>query len=173
MRSTLRVRLIAHVIGKRVQLLAKKGAELVRHRLFVERAIHAPQPLVALARADVKWKMPCAQARMSILLDVHGRTARPSGEVHIQLLTRRLEAGRVESPDRRRFGRCVHEVIEAIDELTNARVATDHLIRRGLLLVHRRYAAFAGCTRADAAAPRRNVPSVTSGLAPRRTGLPQ
>src|SRR3982750_1216104 len=106
-----------------MELLSQKAAQLVRDILFVERAIHAPQPLVALAGADVKRQMARAQPRMPVLLDVDRRSARPSSQIHVQLLTRSLETRGVQPPNRRRFRRGVHQIVEAIDQTPNSRIA--------------------------------------------------
>ena len=68
---------VSHVIGERVQLLAKRLTKVRRHLLFVERPIHAPQPLVALERRDREGQMARPKSRVAIPLDVRLRASRP------------------------------------------------------------------------------------------------
>src|SRR4051812_36387221 len=79
------VRVVPHVVRERVELLAEVGADRVGHRGFGERAVHAPEPLVALAGADREGQVPRAEPRMPVALDVELRAPRPSGEEHEQL----------------------------------------------------------------------------------------
>jgi len=81
----LRVGRVSHVIGERVESFAEMGAQLVGHVLLGERAVHAPQPLVAFTRADGKRQVTRAQAGMSVFLDIDLWATRPAGEVEIQL----------------------------------------------------------------------------------------
>ena len=59
------------------QLLTQR----IRHRVLVERAVHAPQPLVALARADRERQVTRAEPRMAVDLDVGLRSPRPHHQI--------------------------------------------------------------------------------------------
>jgi hypothetical protein len=84
------VRTVAHVIGEGVKALAQLHAKIAGHFDFVERAIHAPEPFVALTRADGEWQMPGTEARMTIAFDVRGRAPRPKREIEVELFPRGL-----------------------------------------------------------------------------------
>src|SRR5438045_8030560 len=95
--------------------------------MFGERAVHAPEPFVALARPDCKGQMSSAQSRVAVPFDVNRRSAGPSSEIEVQLLARRLETFGMERADRRGFGRAIDEVVEAVDEAADAGVAAEEL----------------------------------------------
>ena len=118
---------VAHVIRQPVQLLAKVLAQSRRHVLALERAIHAPQPFVALSRPDGERQMSGAQARMAVFLHVGLRTAGPVAQIQMQLVAGRAEARRVQLANRRGFGRAVDEIVESVDEPANAGIAA-HLL---------------------------------------------
>jgi hypothetical protein len=121
-------RTVAHVVGERVQPLAQVVAQPARHLVLGERAVHAPEPLVALARADREGEVPHAQPRVAALLHVDRRPARPAGEEEVQLVARRPEARGVQRADRRRLRRGVHQVVEPVDDAADAGVAAEQLV---------------------------------------------
>ena len=119
---------VAHMIGERMETLAQLFAQRIRHWTFVECAVHAPQPLVALSRADRKRQMPRPKPRMSSLLDVRRRSARPIAQVQIELVARRLETRGVQRANRRRFGRPIHQIVKTIDEPPYPVIAAEELV---------------------------------------------
>ena len=108
-----------------MELFAEMSAQLVGHVMFGERAVHAPQPFVTLARANCKGQVSSAQSRMAVPFNVNRRSAGPSGEIEVQLFARGFETLGVECTDRRRFGRAVDEIVEAVDEAADAGVAAE------------------------------------------------
>src|SRR5690606_31654909 len=80
-----RFRLIAHVIRQRMQLLLEHHSHVALQIVLVQRAIHAPEPLVALPLADGERKVTHAKSRVAILLHVQLRPASPAAHEHVQL----------------------------------------------------------------------------------------
>jgi hypothetical protein len=68
------------VVGHGVEGRAQRSAKCCIVHLLVGRLVHAQQPLVAFGRADAKWQMPHAQARVAALPHVQRRAAEPSAE---------------------------------------------------------------------------------------------
>jgi hypothetical protein len=125
-------RLIAHVVRQRVEALLEEAAQLAGHVVLVERAVHAPQPLVALALADGEREVPHAQPRVARAARRTAAARRSTREEEVELLARRLEAARVQRPHGRRLGRGVHEVVEAVDEAAHALLAADLRVVGGI-----------------------------------------
>ncbi len=117
------------MIRQRVQPLAQLDAQLIRHLVLIERPVHAPEPLVALARADGEGQVSRAQTRMAALLDIRRRPAGPTHEIQIQFFAGCFETRRVERANRLRLGRAVDEIVEPVDEAANAGVAAEELER--------------------------------------------
>jgi hypothetical protein len=93
--------------------------------VFVERAVHGPEPFVALTCADRERQVPRAEARVAIALDVCLRPAGPVCQVEMEFVARGGETFGVERADGSRFGRAVDEIVESVDEPSNAGVAAD------------------------------------------------
>src|SRR5690242_6443035 len=108
-----------------MELFAEMNAQLVGHIMFGERAVHAPQPFVTLARANCKGQVSRAQSRMAVPFNVNRWSAGPSGEIEVQLFARRFETLGMECANRRGFGRAVDEIVEAVDEAADASVAAE------------------------------------------------
>jgi len=108
-----------------MELVAEMNAQLVGHVMLGERAVHAPQPFVTLARANRKGQVSSAQSRMAVPFNVDRWSAGPSGEIEVQLFARRFETLGMERTDRRRFGRAIDEIVEAVDEAADAGVAAE------------------------------------------------
>jgi hypothetical protein len=115
------------MIRERAEPLTELDTKLGRHLVFIQSAVHAPEPFVALARADREGQVTGAKPWMAAPLDIGRWAARPAHEIEVQLLARRLETGRVERADRSRLRRGVDEIIEAIDEPPYSSVAAEEL----------------------------------------------
>src|SRR5687767_14455481 len=160
------VRLVAHVIRKRMKSLTQERVQLVRHPVLGQRAIHAPEPLIALARPDPEREMPHAKARVAVAVRIERWAAGPHRQVEVQLVARRLETRGVERANRRRFRRRVHEIVEAIHEPTHAGVAAELLVwcrgigvgRRHASKVHSRHDASRGFRMTPNTPPHDDIP---------------
>src|SRR5690606_16153010 len=74
------VRRVAHVVGESVEPLPEVGPEVLGHLVFGERAVHAPEPFVALAGADREGEMAHAEPGVAEPLYVELWAAGPAAE---------------------------------------------------------------------------------------------
>ena len=73
--------LIAHEVRELTQSLPEQCAQRVGYIVLSHRALHAPEPFVAFARADSERHVSRAQARMAVTFDVELRTTGPAGQI--------------------------------------------------------------------------------------------
>jgi len=116
-----------------MKALAEVCAQLIGHFVLGERAIHAPQPFVALARSDRERQVSRAKTRVAVSLDVDRRPTGPPGQVEMELLARRLETLGMQGANRCCLGRAVDQIVEAIDQAPDAGVAAEELKWSGRL----------------------------------------
>ena len=78
-----------------IRHLGKTSLEIYHHAgkkfAFIQRLVHAPQPLVALALANGKRRMPLPQTRMTIFFNIERRSARPAGEEYKKFFARLVQ----------------------------------------------------------------------------------
>ena len=95
------------------------------------RVRHRVQPLVALLGTDRVRQVARAQARVAVACDVQVGAAHPAGQKHEQLVARIVVGDGVHGMDAGELGFQLHDVVEAVDQFTQARGAADGLVQGG------------------------------------------